>query len=111
MWGRDMIKLNRIGYKLGLAGALSVLLAVGMAANQIMTEAAVTDANQRAARSQKVADVSLSAHLELRKIQLTARDIRLARTQADVEKSVAGLQRYKAAITKELDLALATAMK
>jgi methyl-accepting chemotaxis protein len=106
-----MIKLNRIGYKLGLAGAISVLLAVGMAANQMMTEASVTDANQRAARSQKVADVSLASHLELRKIQLTARDVRLARTPADVEKTVAELQRYKAAIAKELDVARATALK
>jgi hypothetical protein len=111
MWSTDMIKLNRIGYKLGLAGAISVLLAVGMAANQMMTEATVTGANDRAARSQKVADVSLAAHLELRKIQLTARDIRLARTPADVEKTVAGLQRYKAAIANELDLALTTAQK
>ena len=106
-----MIKLNRIGYKLGLAGALSVLLAVGMAANQMMTEAAVTGANQRAARSQKVADVSLAAHLELRKIQLTARDVRLARTQADVEKTVAELQQYKVAIAKQIELALTTAQK
>ena len=106
-----MIKLNRIGYKLGLAGAIGVLLAVGMAANQIMTEATVAGTNQRAARSQKVADVSLASHLELRKIQLTARDVRLARTPADVEKTVAELQRYKAAIAKELDVALATAMK
>jgi methyl-accepting chemotaxis protein len=106
-----MITLNRIGYKLGLAGAISVLLAVGMAANQMMTEASVTDANQRAARSQKVADVSLASHLDLRKIQLTARDVRLARTPADVEKTVAELQQYKAAIAKELDVALATAMK
>jgi methyl-accepting chemotaxis protein len=111
MWGTDMSKLNRIGYKLGLAGALSVLLAVGMAANQMMTEAQVTDANQRAARSQKVADVSLASHLELRKIQLTARDVRLARTPADVEKTVTELQQYKAAIAKELDVALATALK
>ena len=106
-----MIKLNRIGYKLGLAGAIGVLLAVGMAANQMMTEATVAGTNQRAARSQKVADVSLASHLELRKIQLTARDVRLARTPADVEKTVAELQRYKAAIAKELDVALATAMK
>jgi methyl-accepting chemotaxis protein len=111
MWGTDMIKLNRIGYKLGLAGAIGVLLAIGMAANQMMTEASVTDANRRAARSQKVADVSLASHLELRKIQLTARDVRLARTPADVEKTVVELQRYKAAIAKELDVALATAMK
>jgi len=106
-----MIKLNRIGYKLGLAGAISVLLAVGMAANQIMTEATVAGTNQRAARSQKVADVSLASHLELRKIQLTARDIRLARTQADVEKTVAELQRYKAGIATQIDAALTTAQK
>src|SRR5258707_3816548 len=111
MWGTDMIKFNRIGYKLGLAGAIGVLLAVGMAANQMMTEASVTDANQRAARSQKVADVSLASHLELRKIQLTARDVRLARTPADVEKTLAELQRYKAAIAKDLDVALKTAAK
>jgi methyl-accepting chemotaxis protein len=82
-----------------------------MAANQMMTEAQVRDANQRAARSQKVADVSLASHLELRKIQLTARDVRLARTPADVEKTVTELQQYKAAIAKELDVALATALK
>jgi methyl-accepting chemotaxis protein len=104
-----MIKLNRIGNKLGLAGAIGVLLAVGMAANQMMTESAVTGANERAARSQKVADSSLEAHLELRKIQLTARDIRLARTAADVEKTVADLQRYKAVMAKEIEAALATA--
>ncbi|SDH86623.1 Methyl-accepting chemotaxis protein [Bradyrhizobium lablabi] len=111
MWGTDMIKLNRIGYKLGLAGAISVLLAVGMAANQMMTEATVLGANERAARSQKVADVSLAAHLELRKIQLTARDVRLARTPADVEKTVADLQRYKAAIATQIEIALTTAQK
>ena len=33
-----MIKLNRIGNKLGLAGALGVLLAIGMVANQMITE-------------------------------------------------------------------------
>ena len=36
-----MIKLNRIGNKLGLAGAVGVLLAVGMVANQMMTEASI----------------------------------------------------------------------
>ncbi len=33
-----MIKLNRIGNKLGLAGAVGVLLAIGMVANQMITE-------------------------------------------------------------------------
>jgi methyl-accepting chemotaxis protein len=104
-----MIKLNRIGNKLGLAGAVGVLLAVGMVANQIMTESAVTAANDRAARSQKVADTSLEAHLQLRKIQIAARDIRLARTPGEVEKTLADLQRHKAAMSKDIEAALDTA--
>ncbi|MDI1264119.1 MAG: methyl-accepting chemotaxis protein, partial [bacterium] len=106
-----MIKLNRIGNKLGLAGAISILLAIGMTANQMMTEQAVNGANERAARSQKVADTSLAAHLELRKIQLTARDIRLARTPAEIDKIVADLQQYKSVIGKEISAALATAQR
>jgi methyl-accepting chemotaxis protein len=105
----DMIKLNRIGNKLGLAGAVGVLLAIGMVANQIMTESAVTAANDRAARSQKVADTSLEAHLQLRKIQIAARDIRLARTPGEVEKTLADLQRHKAAMSKDIEAALDTA--
>ena len=33
-----MIKFNRIGNKLGLVGLLGIALAVGMAANQMMSE-------------------------------------------------------------------------
>ena len=106
-----MIKLNRIGYKLGLAGAIGVLLAVGMAANQMHTEVAVTGATERAGRSQKVADSSLSAQLDLRKMQLAARDIRLAKTAADVEKTVAELRRVKESEFKQLETALTTAQR
>jgi methyl-accepting chemotaxis protein len=104
-----MIKLNRIGNKLGLAGAVGILLAIGMAANQMIAESSVTGATDRANRSQRVADAALAAHLDLRKMQLTARDIRLARTFAEVEKSTADLQRLKAAGMKAVDDALATA--
>ena len=106
-----MIKLNRIGYKLGLAGVLSVVLAVGMVANQMVTETHVAGSTERAGRSQRVADSSLAAHLDLRKMQLTAREVRLARTPADVEKVVADLQRYKASEAKQLEIAAATAQK
>ena len=106
-----MIKLNRIGYKLGLAGVLSVVLAVGMVANQMVTETHVAGSTERAGRSQRVADSSLAAHLDLRKMQLTAREVRLARTPADVEKVVADLQRFKASEAKQLEIALATAQK
>src|SRR5439155_24143169 len=107
----DMIKLNRIGNKLGLAGAIGVLLAVGMVANQMVTEARIEEVGERAARSQHVADSSLSAHIDLRKIQLAARDVRLARTPGEVEKTIADLQRYKESEAKQLDAALATAQR
>ena len=104
-----MIKLNRIGNKLGLAGAVGILLAAGMVANQMVTEASIEQSSVRANRSQRVADSSLSAHIDLRKIQLAARDVRLARTPAEVDKTVADLQRYKASEAKELESALAAA--
>ena len=104
-----MIKLNRIGNKLGLAGAVGVLLAIGMVANQMITETRIEEGSERAARSQRIADNSLSAHIDLRKIQLAASAVRLARSPAEVEKTVADLQRYKASQAKELDAALATA--
>ncbi|WP_249779076.1 methyl-accepting chemotaxis protein [Bradyrhizobium sediminis] len=106
-----MIKLNRIGNKLGLAGAVGVLLAIGMAANQMATESMVAGSTERADRSQRVADNALGAHLDLRKMQLTARDVRLARTSADVEKIVADLQRFKASEAQELDAALTSAQE
>jgi methyl-accepting chemotaxis protein len=106
-----MIKLNRIGNKLGLVGAVGVLLALGMAANQMVTESSVSGFNERADRLQRVADNSLAAHLELWRMQTTARDIRLARTSADVEKSATDLNRFKASETKEIEAALASAQK
>ena len=104
-----MIKLNRIGNKLGLAGAVGILLAIGMAANQMIAESSITGSTDRATRSQRVADAALTAHLDLRKMQLVARDIRLVRTAAEVEKSTADLQRLKVAGVKALDDALAAA--
>ena len=104
-----MIKLNRIGNKLGLAGAVGILLAAGMVANQMITEAKIAGVSERAGRSQQVADNSLSAHIDLRKIQLAARDVRLARTPAEVDKTIADLQRFKSSEAKELESALAAA--
>lgn len=107
----DMIKLNRIGNKLGLAGAVGVLLAIGMVANQMVTESKIEEGSARATRSQQVANNALAAHIDLRKIQLAADDVRLARTRAEVEKALADLQRHKASAAKELEAALTTAQR
>ena len=87
-----MIKLNRIGYKLGLAGAVGILLAGGMVANQMMSERAIEAANSRADRSQRVIDAAIAANLNGRQIELAARNIRLATKAADVERNVSGPQ-------------------
>jgi methyl-accepting chemotaxis protein len=104
-----MIKLNRIGNKLGLAGAIGVFLAAGMVANQMISEAAVGAANGRVARSQRVIDSVLASQIELRQMQVAARDIRLAKTPDEVDKGIADLQRLKLAQAKEVDAALAAA--
>jgi methyl-accepting chemotaxis protein len=106
-----MIKLNRIGYKLGLAGAVGVLLAMGMAANQMMTDASVSAVNDGAARSQRVSDAALAANLAMRQMELAGDNIRLSRAPAEVEKNVALLQRLKATETSQLEAALASALK
>ncbi|MEH2568338.1 methyl-accepting chemotaxis protein [Bradyrhizobium sp. AZCC 2289] len=106
-----MIKLNRIGYKLGLAGAVGVLLAMGMAANQMMTDASVSAVNDRAGRSQRVSDAALAANLAMQQMELAGRNIRLSRTPAEVEKHFAQLERLKASETSQLEAALASAQK
>src|SRR5216683_3345628 len=106
-----MIKLNRIGYKLGLAGAVGVLLAIGVAANQMMTEATVSAVNDRAGRSQRVSDAALAANLAMRQMELAGRNIRLARAPAEVEKNFALLERLTTSENSQLEAALASAQK
>ncbi len=104
-----MIKLNRIGYKLGLAGAVGVLLSIGMVANQIMTESTVGEVNAAADRQQYVADNVRAAEVSVRQTQLAGRNIRLQRTPAEVEKAAAEMRQFKAAGEKQIDAALAVA--
>jgi methyl-accepting chemotaxis protein len=104
-----MIKFNRIGNKLGLAGVVGVLLAVGLVANQLATESTVTAANDRTDRLQRVAESTLAAHLNMRQVQLAARGIRLARTPSEIDQAVAEMRQFGAVEAREIDAALATA--
>jgi methyl-accepting chemotaxis protein len=106
-----MIKLNRIGNKLGLAGAVGIVLAVGMVANQMMTEASVAGANDRVDRSQRVAETTLSALSNLRQIQLLARNIRLARTPAEVDRNAAEMRQFASAEANDIDAAVAATLR
>ncbi|MES2196715.1 MAG: HAMP domain-containing methyl-accepting chemotaxis protein [Pseudomonadota bacterium] len=103
------MKLNRIGNKLGLAGVVGVLLAIGLVGNQLATESTVTAANERTDRLQSVAESTLAAHLSMRQMQLAARGIRLARSPSEIDRAAAEMRQAGAIEAKEIDGALATA--
>jgi methyl-accepting chemotaxis protein len=104
------MKFNRIGYKLGLAGAFGILLAIAMVANQMTTETSVTAAADRAGRSEQVIEHTLSAHANMRLTQLGGRTSRLSRTQEEVARATADIQKYSAMLFSEIDAALANAV-
>ena len=101
-----MFKFNRIGNKLGLVGLLGIALAVGMSANQKMTESAVTFANQQAASEQVIAEHAHEARVGLRRMQIAERDIRLSVTPEETEKALRALGEAGSAATKAVDAAL-----
>jgi methyl-accepting chemotaxis protein len=105
-----MVKLNRIGNKLGLAGAVGVLLSLGMIGNQMITEGTVAGVNELAAKQQAISDDSRAAEVSVRQLQQAGRNIRMTRTPAEVEKTVADIHQFRAAEHKQIDDALALAI-
>lgn len=101
-----MMKLNRIGNKLGAVGILGVLLAGGMLVNQMMSEASIMRSNQRADAQETIVKHSLEANVGLRRMQLSVRDIRLATSPADVEKHGKLLNDAFERTRKELGIAI-----
>src|ERR1700722_16209085 len=106
-----MIKLNRIGNKLGLAGAVGVLLSIAMVTNQMVTESSVNAANQIADRQQGVADHTLATDITLRRMQIGLRDVRLARTPAEIDKGADLFRKTMVQQQKEIEAALVLVMK
>src|SRR5258706_10393373 len=104
-----MIQLNRIGYKLGLAGAVGVVLSIGLIANQIMTESRVGEVNALVERQQQVVDEVLAAELSVEQAQLAGRSIRLQGTPAEVEKTAGEMRQFRVIGEKHIDAALALA--
>ncbi|NPU10657.1 methyl-accepting chemotaxis protein [Bradyrhizobium sp. 83012] len=101
------MKLNRIGYKLGLAGAIGATLAIGMIANQMIAETAVNRANEQAERARRVVESVMSASINMQQSQLAGRSARLARLPADAEKAAGDIQQFSTAMVTDIDGALA----
>jgi methyl-accepting chemotaxis protein len=102
-----MIKFDRIGNKLGLAGAFGILLSAGMVVNQMASEATINSANARADAQQSIVKHALEADVALRRMQLAVKDVRLSTAPAEVEKGAGGLGEADALRIKELDFAIA----
>jgi methyl-accepting chemotaxis protein len=106
-----MIKLNRVGNKLGLAGLVGILLSIGVLANEVRTEAAVTNANRLADVQQQLADHAQRAEAEMRSMQLASRGVRMANTKLEIDKADAELKAAKALQDQSLDAAASLALK
>ena len=89
----------RIGTKLAIASAVSVLLVAAMIAGQMMGNAAVRASSDAATAQQTIARDAANAEAAIRGMQIGVRDIRLARTAADLQKATDILaERQKSAI-------------
>jgi len=106
-----MIKLNRIGYKLGAVGLFGVLLSGGMVANQMVSETSINSANHRAGLQQAIADRTLEGNAALRGMELAVRDIGQSKNASELEKSSGNLNDAFAAVTGALEIAIGSVAK
>ena len=103
--------LNRIGYKLGIAGLMGIILSIAAVANAYRSERLVAEANEAAIVQQQIANASLHAEAELRTIQFANRGVLLATTTADIDKNYAEVKASKDQQIKYLDTALELALR
>ncbi|CAL76375.1 putative methyl-accepting chemotaxis receptor/sensory transducer precursor (chemoreceptor) [Bradyrhizobium sp. ORS 278] len=99
------MKLNRIGYKLGLAGLVGMLLAVGALVNQQTSQSAVDEATQNSDRQLAIRKLALTADADLRGLQLANRGVRLARSAAEVDKLLADEHQIEGRVRQNLETA------
>src|SRR5258705_10137223 len=89
-----MVRLSdiRIGTKLFMMSGLGVLLVAGMIVTQMHGNSSVKSANEAAALQQHLSHDLLAAKVVERGMQISVRDVRLARTSQDLESAVKTLE-------------------
>jgi methyl-accepting chemotaxis protein len=105
-----MIKLNRIATKLGIAGLIGIFLSVGMVINQVQTESSISQAAHRVDLQRHISELTLKAESGMKQIQIAARGIRAAKTEAELGRGVSELHAANVAEMKLLDEALLVAV-
>jgi methyl-accepting chemotaxis protein len=101
-----MSTFNRIGYKLGLAGLVGILLSIAGVANQRSAETEIVDVNQQRDTQQTISEQALTAAIGFRRLQLIGKDIRYAKNAAEIDKSLTEIPGAKALYEKPLDTAI-----
>ena len=101
-----MSKLNRIGYKLGLAGLFGIILSIGGVASQRSAESSLADVNQRRDTQQTISEQVLTAAIGFRRLQLIGKDIRYAKNVAEIDQGQTDIPAAKALYEKPLDTAI-----
>ncbi|MFK4488528.1 methyl-accepting chemotaxis protein [Bradyrhizobium sp. USDA 336] len=87
----SLVQNLRIGTKLAIASALGVLLVGAMIASQMLGNAGIRESSQSALAQQQIARDAVKAEAAVRGMQLAVRDLRLANSQADIQKAVQNL--------------------
>ncbi|MGP9811304.1 methyl-accepting chemotaxis protein [Rhodopseudomonas sp. NSM] len=105
-----MLKLNRIGNKLGIAGLIGISLAIGMVVNQSITESKVNEATRLADIEAHVSEKALIAESEMRNMQLAVRGVRLSRSLKELEQRTNQFNDARIAQGKLLDAAISLAI-
>ncbi|GLH79913.1 hypothetical protein SSBR45G_48220 [Bradyrhizobium sp. SSBR45G] len=106
-----MIKLNRIGYKMGMAGLAGILLSLGMLFNQQSSQNAIDAAMKAADVQNTIRKNVLVADADLRNLQLANRGVRLSKSAAEVDRFLDEERQAHAKIGKSIDAAAALAYR
>ncbi|RQH13726.1 HAMP domain-containing methyl-accepting chemotaxis protein [Bradyrhizobium sp. RP6] len=88
----SLVQNLRIGTKLAIASALGVLLVGAMIASQMLGNVSVREITESAVAQQQIARDAVKAEAAVRGMQLAVRDLRLANSQADIQKANQSLE-------------------
>jgi hypothetical protein len=86
----------RIGTKLGICIGIGVALVAGLITNEQITSNSIEKLTATADRQQAIVIESIDSEVVLQRVQVVGRDLRMARTPAEVQKLLADLQRIAA---------------
>ncbi|WP_128924173.1 methyl-accepting chemotaxis protein [Bradyrhizobium guangxiense] len=99
----SLVQNLKIGTKLAIASALGVLLVGAMIASQMLGNVSVREITESAVAQQQIARDAVKTEGAVRRMQLAVRDLRLANSQADIQKANQSLEEQQKSISLLVD--------